>query len=94
MTRMERIALGIKEWENKTGSLRSLGRKYGVFPSIIFRWAQIKKEGAQAVKKEESKEYLTEEEKQELGNYFGQLKKFGIEFVSAVVFLPFHQWKI
>ena len=82
MPRRERIILGVKEWEERKGSLRVLGRKYGVFPSIIFRWATIKKQGHTAVKVEESKEYLNEEEKLELGNYFGQLKKFGINFVS------------
>ena len=40
-----------------------------------------------AVKIEESKEYLNEVEKQELGNYFGQLKKFGINFVSLISYI-------
>ena len=78
--------MAVQDWEKKTASLRSLSQKYGVHHSHIIRWSSIKKEAAEAKKTEEAKEYLNEDEKQELGNYFRQLHKFGIDFVSSLCY--------
>merc|ERR1719259_811881 len=79
MDRKARLKLAVAEWEQKTGSLRQLARKYGLNSSGIHHTHTANKQRAIQELENEPKAFLRREEREELLNYLGQLHKFGLK---------------